>query len=90
MEPRLFGLLWRASEISGATNGAFDITITPLMRAWGLAGGRGRMPSERKIAEALDLVGMERVRLGRDGFYGSVRARWDGNRPWGDRQGLCD
>lgn len=63
VEPRLFRLLQLASELSNATNGAFDITIAPLMRAWGLAGGEGRVPSEPEIADALERVGMQRVIL---------------------------
>src|SRR2546423_599798 len=43
VDPRIFGLLHRAKEISGATGGAFDITIAPLLRAWGLTGGGGRV-----------------------------------------------
>ncbi len=63
VEPGLFGLLKLASELSSATDGAFDITVAPLMRAWGLAGGEGRVPSEREITDALGRVGMSRVIL---------------------------
>src|SRR5687768_7275220 len=38
VEPRLFQLLQRASELSRATSGAFDLTVAPLLRAWGFTG----------------------------------------------------
>src|SRR3954471_8057772 len=39
VEPSLFRLLEHAKRLSEETRGAFDITIAPLMRAWGLMGG---------------------------------------------------
>src|SRR5438270_5190785 len=39
VDPRLFRLLQRARSLSEATEGAFDITIAPLMRCWGFVGG---------------------------------------------------
>jgi len=76
VEPRLFRLLRTASELSRATDGAFDITIAPLVRAWGLAGGEGRIPSEPEIAEALERVGMHRVHLDEADF--TVQFEHDG------------
>src|SRR5437870_1823473 len=35
VSPNLFALLQRARELSHETGGAFDITIAPLVRAWG-------------------------------------------------------
>jgi len=68
LDPRLFRLLQHASEISRATDGAFDITIAPLMRAWGLAGGDGHVPSEAQLAEARARVGMDLVHLDESDF----------------------
>ena len=63
VEPRLFQLLKRASELSMATGGAFDVTIAPLMRAWGLAGGTGRIPTDDEVDAAMEIVGMRLVHL---------------------------
>jgi thiamine biosynthesis lipoprotein len=53
--------LHRAWELSTATGGAFDPTVGPLLNLWGLTGAAdGRLPTEVEIAEALNLVGMER------------------------------
>ena len=68
LDPRLFRLLQHASEISRATDGAFDITIAPLMRVWGLAGGDGHVPSEAQLAEARGRVGMDLVHLDESDF----------------------
>src|SRR5438270_13667210 len=35
VDPRLFRLLQRARTLGEATEGAFDITVAPLMRCWG-------------------------------------------------------
>lgn len=63
VEPGLFELLRLACRLHDATEGAFDITVAPLMRAWGLAGGAGRVPSDREIADALESVGIGHMRL---------------------------
>ena len=66
VEPRLFRLLERAAEISRATRGAFDLTIAPLLRAWGFQGGGGRVPLPDEVAAARELTGMHLVELDPD------------------------
>src|SRR5688572_20325338 len=39
--PALFRLLEHARALSDESNGAFDITIAPLVRCWGFMGGTG-------------------------------------------------
>ena len=63
VEPRLFRLLSLCRELSLKTDGAFDITIAPLMRAWGFVGGKGRMADPTEVEAARRIVGMEHVRL---------------------------
>lgn len=63
VEPRLFRLLMLCRELSLKTDGGFDITIAPLMRAWGFAGGKGRMADSAKLEEARKIIGIEHVRL---------------------------
>lgn len=76
VEPQLFRLLQRASELSRATDRAFDITIAPLMRAWGLAGGKGEIPSESDLNSARARVGASHLRL--DGADFTVGFELDG------------
>lgn len=63
VSPEVFALLLQARELSLATQGAFDITIGPLVRCWGFMGGQGRMPSETEVAAALERTGMHRVQF---------------------------
>jgi thiamine biosynthesis lipoprotein len=66
VEPRLFRLLERARELSLATEGAFDITVGPLLRAWGLTGEGGRVPAPEEIEAAREATGMELLELDPD------------------------
>jgi thiamine biosynthesis lipoprotein len=72
VEPRLFALLERVAWLSAATDGAFDPTIAPLMRLWGLRGGalsdgsKCRIPSAEALAETQAQVGMRHVVLDRE------------------------
>jgi thiamine biosynthesis lipoprotein len=59
----LFSLLRRAAKIHEATDGAFDITSTPLSRCWGFLHREGRLPDRAAIADALTRVGMKLVTL---------------------------
>jgi len=47
--------LWRES------GGANDITVEPLVRAWGFLGGERRVPSDAEIKAALARVGAQRI-----------------------------
>jgi thiamine biosynthesis lipoprotein len=63
VEPRLFQLLQRAQRLHQETEGAFDITIAPLIRCWGFMGGSGALPTAQQIEEARCRVGMQHVLL---------------------------
>ncbi len=59
----VFDLLTRCSDLSLATGGAFDITSTPLSRAWGFLRREGRLPSTDEITSARALVGLRHLAL---------------------------
>jgi FAD:protein FMN transferase len=61
VEPRLFSLLRLALDISRSTGGAFDPTIAPLLRAWGFAGGPGKVADPQAVAEARGVTGASLV-----------------------------
>jgi thiamine biosynthesis lipoprotein len=63
VEPRFFALLERIASLSAATDGAFDVTVAPLIRCWGFAGGTGSRPDPEALAEARRRVGMQHVAL---------------------------
>lgn len=61
--PEVFQLLERARRLHAETGGAFDITIAPLMRAWGFQQGSGKAPPPEAVAAAHALTGMGLVHL---------------------------
>ena len=63
VEPRLFELLERCLALSAATDGAFDITIAPLIKAWRFTDGNGAHPDSAVLARARALVGFRGVEL---------------------------
>jgi FAD:protein FMN transferase len=58
-----FQLLSDSIEYSRASEGTFDVTVGPLMRAWGFFGGDRRVPSPDQIREALEMVGYGHIQL---------------------------
>ncbi len=63
VEPRLFSLLQRCQALSFATDGAFDITVAPVMRAWGFVGDTGAVPSPELLEAARASVGFKYLSL---------------------------
>ncbi len=63
VEPHLFQLLKESVRYSRETNGAFDITVGPLMKHWGFFRGRGRLPSQAEITSVLKHVGYQHIEL---------------------------
>lgn len=61
VSPPVFDLLRRCREFWELSDGAFDITVAPLVRAWGFMHGSGRPPEPEAIAQARACVGMEEV-----------------------------
>ena len=59
----LFELLRRSQSLWEETGGAFDLTAAPLWELWGFARREGRVPDDAAVAEALRVVGMDRVEL---------------------------
>lgn len=54
-----------ARRISEATQGAFDITVGPLVDAWGFGPVKlDRIPSESRLAELRQSVGWENIEIG--------------------------
>ncbi len=59
----LFDLLRTAKRLHRQTNGTFDLTISPLMRAWGFFRNTGHMPDPEQLEDARALTGMDLVNL---------------------------
>lgn len=63
VDDELFALLDRCRTLHAETEGAFDITSTPLSRCWGFLRRDPRAPSAPALAAARSLVGMHQVHL---------------------------
>jgi thiamine biosynthesis lipoprotein len=74
--PPLFSLLKQAQQLHRETEGAFDITIAPLVRCWGFMGGTGQMPTPEQVLEARAHTGMKHIILNEENF--SVRFAQEG------------
>jgi thiamine biosynthesis lipoprotein len=59
----LFDLLGLCRELSLATNGAFDVTSTPLSACWGFLRRQPAVPTAEALDAACALVGPERLGL---------------------------
>ena len=66
VDPELFGFIKQSLKYSSETGGAFDITVGPLMKAWGFFRGEGHMTSEADLAKVLKRVGSRHVVLNED------------------------
>lgn len=63
VDAELFDFIADAMRYGRESGGAFDITVGPLMKAWGFFRGEGRMPSDEELARAVRHVGGNHVIL---------------------------
>lgn len=52
-----------AEHISAETGGAFDITVAPMVNAWGFGFKSGKMPTDAQIDSLRSIVGFHKVKL---------------------------
>jgi len=57
----------RAMQISEETGGAFDITVAPLVNAWGFGFKQGIFPDSLQVDSLLQLIGYQKVSLSAEG-----------------------
>jgi thiamine biosynthesis lipoprotein len=69
--PELLDFLAECLRWSRESDGAFDVTVGPLMRAWGFFRDDGRVPGEEELARVREVVGYRHVVLDRGA--GTVR-----------------
>jgi thiamine biosynthesis lipoprotein len=68
-----FQLLSRCLDYSRLSAGAFDISVGPLIKAWGFFRGTGRLPDAAEVAAALAKVGYRHIHLN----HGARSVRFD-------------
>ena len=64
-----WNLIARAKEYRDATNGAFDITIAPVMDAWGFTGDQFRVPEQSELNELLKYVNSDEIQISEEPVY---------------------
>jgi thiamine biosynthesis lipoprotein len=63
VSPELFQLLMKCMVVSRESEGAFELTVGPLMKLWGFYKGSGRLPSQAEVADVLPRVSWRHVHL---------------------------
>ncbi|HOW42742.1 MAG TPA: FAD:protein FMN transferase [Candidatus Omnitrophota bacterium] len=61
VSPATWFILTKAKEFWYATDGAFDITVGPLMDIWGFTGKQFRIPSDGEITAARQSIGANKI-----------------------------
>jgi thiamine biosynthesis lipoprotein len=64
--PDLWAVLARSQKLAEQTDGAFDVTVGPLVRLWRRARRQKEMPSPERLAEARAAVGFRNLQLDAD------------------------
>ena len=88
VEPELFDFIAEPLRYAASPDGAFDITVGPLMKAWGFFRGGGRLPAAEELAEVRGRIGYTHVVLDPAGEDDPLRPPRHGAGPGRDRQGL--
>jgi len=60
-------IFMEAKRFRDITDGAFDISVGPLIRLWKEAGEKKELPTKNEIKKALASVGFDKVKLAEDG-----------------------
>jgi thiamine biosynthesis lipoprotein len=63
ISPELFQLLSACVEYSRESEGAFDISVGPLMKVWGFYKGTGHLPHRAEVTAAMTKVGYRHIHL---------------------------
>lgn len=66
LTPMFLEVYQKATDISKDTQGAFDITVGPLVNAWGFGFKNEKMPSSRQVDSLRHYIGMDLLTLGSD------------------------
>src|SRR3954470_7522354 len=63
VSPELFRLLSACVQYSRQSDGAFDISVGPLMKVWGFYKGSGHLPHRAEVRGVLSRVGYRNILL---------------------------
>jgi FAD:protein FMN transferase len=63
VSPDLFLVLSEAQQVSEMTDGAFDVTVGPVVKLWRRARRRRELPDPARLAQVLSAVGFRKLQL---------------------------
>ena len=63
----LWNVLQASQRMARLSDGAFDVTVGPVVKLWRRARRRHRLPTEQRLAEARERVGYQMIRLHPEG-----------------------
>ena len=63
---QIAGMIQTAQKVSESTDGALDITLYPLVKAWGFVGDQFSVPDDATIDALLQNTGMDKVTISPD------------------------
>jgi len=63
VQPEVLKMIETSIEYSKLSNGAFDITLGPLINLWGIGTDNERLPSDKEIKDILPLVGYDQISI---------------------------
>jgi thiamine biosynthesis lipoprotein len=59
----LYVVLERAQTLASLSDGAFDVTVGPLVKLWRKARNLNQLPAREELEAAFELIGWEKIRL---------------------------
>jgi thiamine biosynthesis lipoprotein len=63
LSDELFFVLSRSQDLAKRTDGAFDVTVGPVVRLWRRARRQHKLPEDDRLAQARELIGHANLRL---------------------------
>ena len=63
LDPYFIEVFTKAMEISKDTEGAFDITVAPLVNAWGFGFKNENMPNDHQVDSLRKIIGYQKISL---------------------------
>lgn len=77
VDQELWDLIQTAMDYTAATEGAFDITVAPVLLAWGFTTDNYQVPTQAELDTLLPLVGTEHIHELGDNGDGTVTVELD-------------
>jgi thiamine biosynthesis lipoprotein len=66
VRPELMDVLEKAIEYAEKSGGAFDPTVGPLVKLWGIGTDEGHIPEKEEIKKALELINYRDIEINRE------------------------